>query len=170
MGPEDVTKPYRDAVSLGELALRIAEGEVGVQEDEGRPNRGDRVDMYLRAAGLDPDAGSYPWCAAFVTWAVREAMLKLGGPYRWRGSPLVANLLKRNRFAAVVLPRPGDVFIHLGDDGEHGNHTGFVTGVLEGGALTTLEGNGNRAGSHNGGEVLHQNRPAHYADAFLRPG
>lgn len=91
----------------------------------------------------------------------------LWGPYRWRGSASVANLLKRNRALAVVLPRAGDVFIHLG---EHGNHTGFVTAVLPDGALATFEGNTDRAGSRTGGQVMHQNRPHGYADCFLRPG
>lgn len=167
MGPEDVTKPYRIAVSLGELALSIALGEAGVKEDPPGSNRGERVDVYLRAAGLDPAQDSYPWCAAFVSWAIREAALRSGGPYRWRGSASVANLLKRNRSLAVVLPKPGDVFLHLG---EHGNHTGFVTGVTADGALTTFEGNTDRAGSRTGGQVMHQNRPHGYADAFLRPG
>lgn len=168
MGTEDVTKPYRSGVTLGELALSIALGEVGEKEDPPGSNRGPRVDVYVKAAGLDPQGG-YPWCACFVSWAIREAMLRMGGPYRWRGSASVANLLKRNRFAAVPLPRPGDVFIHLGD-GNSGNHCGFVTAVSAGGALATLEGNTDVHGSRTGGQVMHQNRPAHYADAFLRPG
>lgn len=168
MGPEDVTKPYRDAVTLGALALNIAQGEDGEKEDPPGSNRGPRVDVYLRAAGLDPEAGSYAWCAAFVTWAVREAILRAGGPFRWRGSPLVANLLKRNRPLAVVIPQPGDVFIHLGDDGH--NHTGFVAIPNADGSFASFEGNTDRAGSRTGGRVMHQNRPHGYADAFLRPG
>lgn len=155
-------------MTLGELALNIALGENGQREDPPKSNRGPRVDVYLYSVGLDPAQDSYPWCAAFVSWAIREAMLKLGGPYRWRGSASVANLLKKNRDLAAIIPQPGDVFIHLGDDNH--NHTGFVTAVGADGALATFEGNTDRAGSRTGGQVMHQHRPAHYADAFLRPG
>jgi hypothetical protein len=152
-------------MTLGELALNIALGENGVQEVPPGSNAGPDVEKYLRAVGLPPGK---PWCAAFVSWAVREAMLTAGGPHRWRGSGLVTALLELNQALAVVLPQAGDVFIHLGDDG-HG-HCGFVTGVSPMGGLATLEGNTDRAGSRTGGSVMHQNRPGGYASAFLRPG
>jgi hypothetical protein len=155
-------------MTLGELALNIALGENGVCEKPPGSNRGLRVDVYLRSVGLDPEHDSYPWCAAFVSWAVREATLRAGGPHRWRGSGGVSNLLEYNRALAVVLPQVGDVFIHLNDDG-HG-HCGFVTGVSPMGGLATLEGNTDRAGSRTGGSVMHQNRPGGYTAAFLRPG
>lgn len=155
-------------MTLGELALRIALGENGVCEKPPGSNRGLRVDAYLRSVGLDPERDSYPWCAAFVCWAIREAMLRAGGPHRWVSSAKVSSLLEHNQVLAVVLPQVGDVFIHLGDDG-HG-HCGFVTGVSPMGGIISLEGNTDRTGSRTGGQVMHQNRPPEYVHAFLRPG
>lgn len=153
-------------MTLGEAALRIALAENGVEEEPPGSNRGPRVDVYLRAAGLDPTRGRYPWCSAFVTWALREAMLSMGGPYRWRGSASCSLLLARNRALVQVLPAPGDVFIHLGPKG---NHCGFVTGTRAG-SVTTLEGNTDIHGSRTGGRVMHKFRPPGYVAAFLRPG
>lgn len=150
----------------GELALRIALGEVGAREDPPGSNRGPRVDVYLRAAKLDPARGRYPWCAAFVSWAIREAQVRAGGPWRWRGSASVALLLARNRALVTVLPQAGDVFIHIGPGG---NHCGFVTGTRAG-SVTTLEGNTDIHGSRTGGKVMQKFRPAGYASAFLRVG
>jgi hypothetical protein len=155
-------------VTLGELALNIALGENGVCEKPPGSNRGLRVDVYLRSVNLDPEKESYPWCAAFASWAVREAMLRAGGPFRWRGAGRVIDLLEHNRALAVVMPQTGDVFIHLNEDG-HG-HCGFVTGVSPLGGILTLEGNTDRAGSRTGGQVMHQNRPPEYVHSFLRPG
>jgi hypothetical protein len=153
-------------VILGDLALAIALGENGERENPPGSNRGARVDVYLRSVGLDPARGRYPWCAAFVCWAIREAMLRAGGPHRWRGSASVSTLLARNRALVAVLPAQGDVFIHLG---EHGNHCGFVTGTRAG-SVTTLEGNTDIYGSRTGGQVMQKFRPPGYTAAFLRPG
>lgn len=152
-------------MTLGQLALAIALDENGQREAPPGSNRGPRVDVYLRAAGLDPDRGRYPWCSAFVTWALREAMLRMGGPHRWRGSASVSLLLARNQGLVQVLPAEGDVFIHLDPAG---NHCGFVTGCRAG-SVTTLEGNTDIHGSRTGGVVMHKFRPPGYASAFLRP-
>jgi hypothetical protein len=152
-------------ITPGRLALAIALDEVGAKEDPPGSNRGPRVDQYLRAAGMDPDQGSYPWCAAFVCWAFRMVVPRLG-PLRFQRSAGVAKLLERNQDLVIEdSPEPGDVFIHLGPDGK--GHTGFVTGVTASG-ITTLEGNTNSKGSRTGGQVMHQNRPASYVNAYLR--
>lgn len=54
-------------------SLILAMTQVGVMEDPPGSNRGPKVDEYLRSVGLDPEDGSYPWCAAFVYWVFQEA-------------------------------------------------------------------------------------------------
>jgi hypothetical protein len=57
---------------LREEICRIAKNEIGVEEIDGT-NCGPRVNEYKGATNLDPKQ-SWPWCAAFVCWVVREAM------------------------------------------------------------------------------------------------
>lgn len=124
------------------------------------------MDQYIRAAGLDPERGAYKWCACFCTWVMRETQLAVG-PLRFRGSASVALLFARNRSLEVPRAdaRPGDIFIHLGLPG---NHCGFVDSVHDHG-LVTIEGNANKKGSHNGGEVLSGSRLASYVTHLIRP-
>ena len=52
--------------SIGERAITIAVGELGMHE-EGGNNRGPRVEDYLRSAGGQPGDA---WCAAFLYWVL----------------------------------------------------------------------------------------------------
>lgn len=165
-----MTYPVGPSITPGELVLRIALDENGVREDPPGSNRGQRVDQYLRAVGLDPEGGSYPWCAAFVSWCMLEVALRLG-PGHFRGSASVEGLHIHNPELQVPVDGtvwPGDIFLHFGEGG-HGNHCGFVTRANPDGSLATLEGNTDRAGSRTGGQVMHQHRPPGYASVFLRP-
>lgn len=157
---------YGPDVSLGELAMTIAMAELGVKEDPPDSNRGDRVDLYLRAARLDPTKGSYPWCAAFVTWAVGEAVLRLAGRPRFAGSASVLRLLEKNWDLVIPEPERAAVFIHLAANGQ--GHTGFVTRSNRDGSIGTLEGNTNYLGSRTGGMVMSRKRPPGYAYCYLR--
>ena len=60
--PPNATAPSQ----LLATVLQLASREVGTLEDPLGSNRGPRVDQYLRAVGLNPADGSFPWCAAFV--------------------------------------------------------------------------------------------------------
>ena len=48
----------------------IAKKEVGVREEEGKNNIGTEIQIYQSATWLAP--GSWPWCAAFMCWVLRE--------------------------------------------------------------------------------------------------
>jgi len=158
---------YGPTITPGALALRIAQDHVGVKETPPGSNRGPKVDDYLRSAGLDPEGGSYPWCAAFVTFIVREVEKRLG-KLQFAGSASVASLLKRNRSLEIHAPCEGCVFIHLRDDGK--GHCGFVTRVNGDWSMATIEGNTDSSGSRTGGQVMHQHRASGYATTFLRVG
>jgi hypothetical protein len=163
---------YGPPITPGRLAVSIVLGEVGVKEDPPGSNRGQHVpgrgqgcvDDYIRAAGLDPEQGSYAWCAGLVCWSFKMVTPRLG-PLRFRRHALVRKLLELNQDLVVTEPEPGDIFIHLNPDGT--GHCGLVTGVYAGG-IATLEGNTDKAGSRTGGQVMHQNRPASYVNAYLR--
>jgi hypothetical protein len=66
--------------SLATSALALARSQVGVRESPAGSNRGPEVDAYLRTVGLNPAAGSYAWCAAFVYWCFNEAARSAGRP------------------------------------------------------------------------------------------
>lgn len=153
-------------MTLGARALIVAAQEVGVREDPPGSNRGPRVDEYIRAAGLDPDRGSYPWCACFVSWAVRAASAGWAQPVAFRPSASCARMVKLNRSLLIDEPEVGCVFVHLRPDGK--GHTGFVVQLLDDGRLHTLEGNTDSAGSRTGGEVRHQVRERAYVTHYLR--
>lgn len=138
--------------------LEIAVSQIGVLEKPLGSNRGKEVEEYLGSVGL---GGGYPWCMAFVYWCFEQAAQKLkinnpavktGGVLNhWveagrRNLPRIPMEQARNNPALVV---PGMIFIiDTGDPGGAG-HTGFVE-MVEGGMLTTIEGNTNKGGSSEG--------------------
>src|SRR5207245_6507671 len=67
--PTNATAPSQ----LLAAVLQFAYGEVGMMEDPLESNRGPRIYQYLRAVGLDPAAGSFPRCAAFVYFCFQQA-------------------------------------------------------------------------------------------------
>ena len=144
---------------LLEAALERAAEEIGVLEVPPGSNRGPRVDTYLRCVGIDPDAGSFAWCAAFVYFCFNEASQKGG-----RRNPLVktAGVLEHwNRAeqrgarrikaaeaqARPELIKPGQIFVM--DFGRGAGHTGVVR-ALRNGKLVTIEGNTNDGGAREG--------------------
>ncbi len=58
--------------------IEAAKSQIGKLEQPLGSNRGPEVDLYLKAAGLNPAAGSFPWCAAFLYWCCEQAAQKIG--------------------------------------------------------------------------------------------
>jgi hypothetical protein len=152
-------------MTLSEKAVELALAEVGVREDPPGSNRGKRVDEYIRAGGLDPSKGAYPWCACFVAWAVREAGRALGIKPAFRPSARVLTMLQRNPELLLDRPEPGAILIHLKPNTD--GHTGLVVKVNEDLSVETVEGNTDAAGSRTGGQVMEQHRPSGYATGYL---
>jgi hypothetical protein len=160
-----VTPAVGAAASIALAALAKAGGQVGVMESPLGSNRGREVEAYLNSVGLP---GGNFWCMAFVHWCFREAAASNGmaNPFprtagcldAWNRvkaanpSRLVSSVAARANPAIV---KPGMVFI-LDFGGGHG-HTGFVK-ANHGGALVTVEGNSNTAGSANGVGVFELSR------------
>jgi hypothetical protein len=153
-------------------AVKLAGGEVGVRESGG-PNRGPRVDEYLRNVGLDPTRGSYSWCASFVYFCFNRAAQNLGirNPCvktagvmnHWRLAPAWARVTAQDLAGSPSAVRPGAIFVI--DHGQGKGHTGLVERVSPG-SLHTIEGNTNTAGSREGDGVYRRIRPL----ASILPG
>jgi len=140
-------------------AIEQASAEIGVLEAPPGSNRGPRVDAYLRAVGLNPGAGSFAWCAAFVYFCFDEAsrghgrknpLVKTAGVLdHWnRAAQRGARRIKAaDALAQPDLVRPGQIFVM--DFGGGAGHTGMVRGIRDG-KLVTIEGNTNDGGSREG--------------------
>lgn len=151
---------------LAARVLEIAAGQLGVREDPPGSNRGPEVDVYLRAVGLNPSAGHYPWCAAFVGWCIEEAANELHLPLLFRRSASCQRLTELNYQLDLPGPQSGSVFVHLNPN--HTGHAGFVTVAHPDGSFESIEGNTDAAGGRTGGQVMRHTRAASYAATFLR--
>jgi hypothetical protein len=151
------SQPPASALLAG--VLSFAGSEIGTLEQPLGSNRGPRVDQYLRAVGIDPASGSFPWCAAFVYFCFRETATRLGTPNPLLKTASVLDHWNRagqagtRRISAAEcadnpgLVQPGMIFILSTGNGS--GHTGLVESVA-GVQLTTLEGNTNMSGSREG--------------------
>ncbi|MES2660641.1 MAG: peptidoglycan-binding protein [Verrucomicrobiota bacterium] len=139
--------------------LAIAQTEVGVREVGGN-NCGVRVRDYQRATDLRPLA-DWPWCAAFVSWVIREwlgsspeAQRALG----WRNEETDAKRPKTagafayidwaRRFDQEILPptttpEPGMIAVF------DFSHIGIVKAAVAGNKFKCIEGNTNGRGDRD---------------------
>ncbi len=149
---------------LLQAVLQTAAGQNGVRETPGQPNRGPQVDLFVRSVGLDPAVG-YSWCQAFVYWSFQQSTkaLNVANPCvktagvleHWAKSPVVARVYAKSALDKPDLVRPGAVFII--DHGAGKGHAGLVRSVVSG-AINTIEGNTNEAGSREGDGVYEKTR------------
>ena len=142
--------------------LDVAYRYLGVQEEGGKPNRGRMIDVWLRFCYIDPEKGSFPWCAAFVSWCCHV------GNHTIHKSPSVQRLFDANYKLEVPIAElePGDVVFHF-DKG--GNHVGFFVRHLGDGKVQTIDGNTNDLGSREGNAVGTPYRPLSYWHRAIRP-
>lgn len=130
-----------------------------VREEPKNSNRGTEVDEFLRRAGAPLGSA---WCCAFVYWCLDEAAAQLG-----RANPMfrTAGCLRHwqsaeqkgaRRISAAAakadpsLVQPGVIFIM--DYGKGLGHTGLIEAV-NGGLVTTIEGNTDASQGREGGGV-----------------
>ena len=144
--------------------VRIALAEVGVEEVDGT-NCGPRVNEYKAATWLPADE-AWPWCAAFVCWVVRRAMIEAG--------ILETDTFKRPRTAGAwdmenwSLKQDASTWTKKphGNDIEAGDivvfrssHIGFAISCPDAqGFVMTVEGNTDSTGSREGGGVFSKRR------------
>jgi hypothetical protein len=161
--------------------IAIAQAEVGVREVGGN-NCGVRVREYQRATDLRP-LGDWPWCAAFISWVIREwlnshpeACRALG----WKHEEIEAKRPKTpgvfayidwaRRFDQEILPptsvpEPGMVAVF------DFSHICFVKAPVPGGKFKSIEGNTNGRGDRDsvtGDGVWEKVRPSNLVRKFIR--
>jgi hypothetical protein len=114
--------------------------------------------------GLGP---GYAWCCAFVYWCFDEAAKNAGRPNpmvrtagcldHWKRAPSHGGrrIMKDEAVDDPGLLQPGTVFIM--DYGGGAGHTGFVERI-DGGHMTTIEGNTDASGTREGGGVYRLKR------------
>jgi CHAP domain len=139
-GLDPAASHHEDADAL----LKLARTQLGVHETAGA-NTGAEVDRYLAAAGAAP---GNPWCASFVTWAMRHT----GHPLSGQGWAAVAQWVDAAQRHADGLSlvsahdaRPGDIVAYDWGGGADFGADGHI-GILESpvgadGAFTAVEGN-----------------------------
>jgi hypothetical protein len=164
------------------LLAQLAEKEIGRKETKGR-NLGPAVRKYQAATNLDP--GAWPWCSAFVCWAleqwlsdpanVRWLALKSTTPAKWRPKTALAYSFiawaEARPATCTILPdtaepQPGDLVVY------DFSHIGIVK-ESRGDKFVAIEGNtsGMRADgtpSREGDGVYVKVRPRSLARCFIR--
>ena len=147
-------------MKLADKLVSLALNEIGVEEVDGT-NCGVRVDQYKSATNLPPHE-SWPWCAAFVCWLVREAV-RTDGPYTFArpttaGAWDLENWSKKQDNSTHTLRNPGND-IKAGDIVIFKfSHVGLCVRGAEAGRIRTVEGNTDAAGSREGGGVFQKSR------------
>ena len=137
--------------------IRIAFTQKGVKEIR-NTNRGKTVRLYQDAT--DHGGTGWPWCAAFVSWCLRQAAKKLGletFDFIYSASCDLMLFWARTLGIANRKPRRGDVFLCMASKND-ATHTGLVAEVLGGTKFKTVEGNTNNDGSANGDGVYVRER------------
>ncbi|MET0514953.1 MAG: peptidoglycan-binding protein [Nitrospiraceae bacterium] len=150
---------HRPVSPLVKATVSVAASQVGVMEEPPGSNRGPRVDEYLRAVGLNPSTGSFPWCAAFVYWTFERAAARLGttnpvirtagvlNHWNKAGQEGVTRLLRNEVEKDFSLLKPGLVFVISTGGGK--GHMGLIEDYRED-RLITIEGNTNLPGDREG--------------------
>jgi hypothetical protein len=150
--------------SIASEIVRIANGEVGIEEVNGS-NCGHRVNQYKAATNLPPDQ-SWPWCAAFVCWVIREALIAIqaketatfkrprtAGAWdfeNWSLAQDSTTWTKKPHGGDIVA---GDIVIFTF------SHIGIATSSPDSnGMVRTVEGNTDSSGSREGGGVFAKSR------------
>lgn len=162
---QPMPSPNPKPKTMAKALVDIVENEIGVEEVNGT-NTGRRVNEYKAATWLDPEKG-WPWCAAFVCWAVREAMAATGLEEsdtfkrpRTAGAWDLANWSTAQDNTVRTRRKPDDD-IQPGDIiGYTFSHCGIaVTSPDAGGRFYAVEGNTDHSGSREGGGVFRKLRP-----------
>lgn len=140
--------------------VKIATAEIGVEEIDAT-NCGPRVNEYKSATNLPPDE-PWPWCAAFVDWCVKRAMIATGtketatfkrpttaGAYALEAWSKAQDNSTWTRKPPEKDIQPGDILVFSF------SHCGIaISEPDETGHFQTIEGNTDTAGSREGGGVF----------------
>ena len=161
-------------LTMASVLVDVASKEIGVEEVNGT-NCGPRVNEYKAATNLPPKE-SWPWCAAFVCFCVREAMAKLGiketetfkrpttaGAYDLANWSRKQDNTTWTRFTPDMDIAAGDIIVYTF------SHCGIaVTPPSANGTFFAIEGNTDGGGSREGGIVMKKLRKTSQVRARIR--
>lgn len=147
-------------MKLSEALVQVALKEVGVTEVNGT-NCGPRVDEYKASTWLNPKVG-WPWCAAYVCWCFREALVLAGiKETKTFKRPRTAGAWdfenwSREQDESTHTKKPHKSDIQAGDIVIFTfSHIGIaLSSPDKNGNVKTVEGNSNKSGSREGGGVF----------------
>lgn len=148
-------------MKLAPVLVNLAKQEIGIEELNGS-NCGPRVNEYKSATNLPADE-SWPWCAAFICWLVREGMKDCGGNFTFQ-RPTTAGAWdfenwSRNQDNSTQTKKPAGSDIQPGDIVIFTfSHIGLAISGVDEGFVSTVEGNTDTAGSREGGGVYQKKR------------
>lgn len=147
--------------------LNEAKKYLGVVEVPKLSNRGITIDYWLTECKVP--VGN-PWCAAFVTSIMRQA-LGYGLPMYLTAS--VQRIVDWAKSLAAVgvwqdKPERGDLFVIYFNSLRRFGHVGFVTNVIDANTFETVEGNSNSDGSRDGYGVVSNKRKVTDSIKFVR--
>jgi CHAP domain len=165
-GESAVPSAVQAATAYLARAVQIAaqEAATAVREVPANSNRGPRVEEYQTRAGSPKGLA---WCASFVYWCFDEAAKALGRPdpvvrtagvlkhWQQSGEAGAKRILKAQAIENPALLKPGMIFVM-----SHGaglGHTGIIESV-NGGLLSTIEGNTDASKTREGGGVYRLTR------------
>lgn len=160
-------------MSAAAILADIAEGEIGTSERPRGSNSGQEVEAYQAATDLD--GTGWPWCAAFVCWAIRVLSLKHPGLLP-KGFALPRTALAHGfpewaRKAGCRVLTGGQRGIRRGDIVVYRfRHIGIVATPPADTAhgFDAIEGNTDPAGSREGYTVALQRRQRGSVRAFIQ--
>lgn len=152
------------SAKLPQSIVETATAEIGVEEVAGT-NCGKRVNEYKAATWLASEK-SWPWCAAFVCWVVREAAAKAG--VKFTPTFVRPQTAGAYDFESWSLSQDNSTWTKKphGNDIDAGDiviftfsHIGFaISKPDKNGNVTTIEGNTDGQGTREGGAVLRKIR------------
>ncbi len=160
-------------MKLAPKLVVLASREVGVEEVDGT-NCGEMVNTYKAATNLPPTE-SWPWCAAFICWLVREAMKECGVQEtatfkrpRTAGAWDFINWSLRQDKTTHTLKYPGDDILPGDIVVFTFSHIGLAVSSPDGSTVDTIEANTDADGSREGGGVFRKTRKLSQIRARIR--
>lgn len=163
-------------MKLSEALVKVATDEIGVTEVAGS-NCGPRVDQYKAATWMDNPKQGFAWCASFVCWCMREALVVAGvhetstfkRPQTASAWDFINWSKKQDDSTATAttvrsnMIQTGDIVVY------QFSHIGIaVSACKNNGDFYAVEGNTDQAGSREGGGVYKKLRNASQVRARIR--
>ncbi len=153
-------------LTIPEAVARFAESRIGVRESGGA-NKGERLQEFFDSDSYDPNGprpgdDGYAWCAAFVCWAVYQAVRDRKIAFKRPTTPGAWDYERwaREQSKGVDLRKPHSGDIRRGDIVVFGfSHIGIAVSDAKNGMVRTVEGNTNASGGREGDGVYERIRP-----------